>query len=156
MMRLADVWRMKSVHKPCSTPACRTSAATCSVSSCKPCADVRTLSCLTIRARFQRRHRGKRLALEEFEKCAAGGRDVVDILVEAELVDSRDGIAPAGDAERFRFGDRMGERFRALGKRRVLEDAHRPIPDDRARLLERACERLCGLWADVEDHLVAR
>src|SRR5919108_566844 len=78
------------------------------------------------------------LAFEEFEECAAGGRDVIDLLGDAELVDGCDCIAAAGDAvcRRLCYGAR--QRLGAFGERVVLEHAERSVPDDRARLLERA------------------
>src|SRR5581483_492043 len=132
MTRLAEVWRMKSVHRPSPTPAWRTSAATCCVTSCKPWPGVRTLSCLSIGARFERRDRRQFLALQEFEECATGGRDVVDVRGNAELVDRRDRVAAAGDGVGLRPGDGARQRLGAFGEGLVLEHADRSVPDDGA------------------------
>src|SRR5207248_7857114 len=46
------------------------------------------------------RHGGKRLAFEEFEKCAASGRYVADPIRHTEFVDGRDRVTAAGERER--------------------------------------------------------
>src|SRR3989440_8883951 len=122
---------------PSSTLASRTACATWLVISCSPCARVVTLNCLTIRARFERRHGGQRLALEEFEERAASGRDVIDVVGDAELVDRRDRIAAAGDRVGLRLCDRARQRLSAFGEGVVLEHAHWAVPHDGAGFLKR-------------------
>src|SRR5690242_11153133 len=103
------------------------------------------LEMLAIGARLERGDCRKGLALEELEEGAAGGRDVVDIVGDAELVDRRHRIAAARDRVRLRFCDRARERLCTFGERFILEYTDRPIPDDRAGLLERSRERFCRL-----------
>src|ERR1043165_1492326 len=154
MTRLAEVCRMYTVHSPWSTPARRTSSAMSAVTSCKPCPGVRTLNCLTIGARFERRDGGECFSFQELEERAAGRRDVIDIARDAELVDRRHGIAAARDRERFGASDGARERLGAAREGVVLEDADRPVPHDGARALEGMRERERRLRADVEDHVV--
>ena len=80
------------------------------------------------------RDRRQRLALEEFEERAAAGRDVADPVGDAELGDRGERVAAAGDRERVRCRDRLGDGLRAAGERVELEHADRPVPDDRAGL----------------------
>src|SRR5688500_20352708 len=115
-------------------PASRTRDSIFCVMSCSPCPGVSKLNCLTIRARFERRDGGKLLALEEVEEGAAGGRDVVDALVDLELVDRGDRVAAAGDRERLRARDRFRERLRPLGERLLLDYAPGPVPHEGAEL----------------------
>src|SRR5689334_24682210 len=79
------------------------------------------LEMLAIGARLERSDRRKGLALEELEECTACGRDVVDVVGDAELVDRRHRIAAAGDGKRLRLGDRAADRLRAFGERVDLE-----------------------------------
>src|SRR5687767_11124346 len=99
MRRLAEVCRTKSVQRPSSSFASRTSDATFAVISCSPCPGVSTENCLTIGAGFERRDGREGLAFEELEECATGGRDVVDAAFQAELVDRGHRVAAAGDRE---------------------------------------------------------
>ena len=52
---------------------------------------------------------------------------------QAELVQRADRVGAADDRERVRARDRLGDRLRALGEARPLEDAHRAVPEDRLR-----------------------
>ena len=53
-----------------------------------------------------------------------------------------------------RFSNRVGERLGTLRKGSHLEDAHRAVPDDRARRAELLREELRRFRADVENHLI--
>src|SRR5690606_29050627 len=114
--RLAEVCCTKTVQRPSATPAARTASCTTPVMSCRPCPCVSTLSALTIGAGFERRNRWELLSLQELEKRATRGGDVVDPLGDAELVDRRHRVAAAGDGERLRIRDGAGEGFSTLGK----------------------------------------
>src|SRR4051812_10758812 len=111
---------------------------------------------LTIRAGFEGRDRGECLAFEELEKRPAGGRNVVDLVRDAVLIDSGHGVAAARNREALGGGDRARERLRAVRIRLLLEHADRTVPDDRARFRKLRRVRLGGLRTDVEDHVVAR
>src|SRR5687768_2356887 len=130
MTRLADVCRTKTVQRPSLMEAVRTTDATCAVMSWSPWPGVSKPNCLIIRPGFERRDRREFLAFEEFEKRAAGGRDVADLLVDLELVDRGHGVAAARDRERFRAGDGLRHGLGALGERLLLEHADRAVPDD--------------------------
>src|SRR4030095_4689806 len=118
--------------------------------SYSPWPRVSTLNCLTIRARFERRDRGQRLALQELEERPAGGGDVVDLVRDAVLVDRRHGVAAACDREALGPRDCAGQRLRAVRIRLLLEHADRTVPDDRSRLLELGGVGLRGPRADIE------
>src|SRR5690349_24530387 len=94
------------------------------------------LEMLAIGARLERGDRRKGLALEELEERTACGRDVVDVVGDAELVDRRHRIAAAGDRVGLRFCDRAREHLCTFGERFVLEHADRAVPHDGAGLLE--------------------
>jgi hypothetical protein len=57
------------------------------------------------RSLLQRRDGGQLLALEKLEKRAATGRDVRDVVADAELLDGRERVAAAGDRESLARGD---------------------------------------------------
>src|SRR3954468_19230899 len=119
-----------------SGPASRAIRATSAVISCSPWPRVATENGLTIGARLERRDRGQRLAFEELEERAAGGRDVVDAALQAELVDRGGRVAPACARERVRLGDGAADGVRAPGEGVELEHAERAVPDDGAGRLE--------------------
>ena len=75
---------------------------------------------------------------------------------EAQLLDRRRGVAAADDRNRAGFRDRLGDRLGADCEGVELEHAHRAVPDDRARVLDRVREQLDGLGADVHAHHVVR
>ena len=65
---------------------------------------------------------------------AAAGRDVVDAVGEAELRDGGGAVAAADDGEPLRLGDRLGHGAGAGLEARVLEHAHRAVPEHGAGL----------------------
>ena len=79
-----------------------------------------------------RMDRGQRPAFQEFEKRAAAGRDVADLLLHAVLGDRGQRVAAAGDRKRRRVRDRLRQVPGAAGERIELEHAHRAVPDDGA------------------------
>src|SRR5690606_7397724 len=56
-------------------------------------------------ARLQRGDRRQGLAFQELEEGTATGGDVADLLLDAVLVDSGQGVAATGDGERLGLGD---------------------------------------------------
>ena len=73
------------------------------------------------------------------------------VVGEAELVQRAHRVGAADDGERLLVrGDRLRDGLRALGEARPLEHAHRPVPEDRARLGDDAAEPLARLRPDVE------
>jgi hypothetical protein len=86
------------------------------------------------------------------EERAARGRDVADALGHAGHVHGGDGIAAADHREARAVGDGARDRDRARRERRLLEDAHRPVPDDGPRRLEHVGEPLHGPRPDVQAH----
>src|SRR6476469_9068644 len=104
--------------------------------SYSPWPRVSTLSCLTIRAGFEGRHRGTCLAFQELQKRAARGRNVVDFVRDAILVDRGHGVATARDGKPLRAGDGARQRLRPLGVRLLFEHADRAVPHDGPGLRE--------------------
>src|SRR6478752_3310266 len=88
------------------------------------------------RSLLQRRDGGQLLALEELEKRAATGRNVRDVVADAELLDGRERVAAAGDREGLARGDGLGDAARAGRELGVLEHAERAVPNDRAGALQ--------------------
>ncbi len=70
---------------------------------------------------------GEVALLDELERRAATGADVVDLVGEAELADRRRAVAATDDGERARRGDRVGDGAGAGRERRELEHAHGPF-----------------------------
>ena len=77
---------------------------------------------------------GRVLALDQLERRAAAGGEVVDRVAPGRTArappPSRRRRRPSGPA---RSRDRLGHRARARRERLQLERAHRPVPEDRAR-----------------------
>ena len=65
-------------------------------------ATVASVSVVARRRRSRISTRRQRLAFQEFEECAAAGRDVADLVGDAVLGDRRERVAAAGDRERRR------------------------------------------------------
>src|SRR5438132_157351 len=86
-----------------------------------------------VRALLEDLERRQLLAFEHLEERAAAGRDVADVLLDAVLRDRRERVAAARDAEGRGLRDGARDRLRAVRERVELEDAHRPVPHDRAR-----------------------
>ena len=85
------------------------------------------------RAASQHRHGRQSLAFDEFEERAAAGGDVGDAVLDAVLLDRRQGIAAAGERKRLAAGDRIGDRLGALAELIEFEHPDRAVPDDGAR-----------------------
>ena len=92
----------------------------------------------------------------QLERGAAAGRGPGDPVEQPELVERANRVGAADDRERVRAGDRLGHRLRALREARPLEDAHRPVPEDRLRRRDLGRERLARLGADVEPEPAVR
>src|SRR6266545_30427 len=106
------------------------------------------------RARLQHRHRRQRLAFQEFEEGASGGRDIRDPVGNSELVDRGYRVGPAGDRERARSGDGFRQSLGPRGERVELEDADGTVPDDGARLGDDGLQRRDRRRTDIENHIV--
>ena len=66
----------------------------------------------------------ERFAFQVFERRAAAGGDVGELVVQAGLVDKRDGLAAADDGRRvLELGEGFGHGERALGEGGILGDA---------------------------------
>src|SRR5690606_7411997 len=105
-----------------------------------------------IRSSSQRVETGEVALLEQLEGRSPTGGDVVDLAREAELGDRRGGVAPADDGETPALGDRLGDGAGAGREARVLEDTHRPVPEDGAGLADDVGELGGGARPDVEAH----
>src|SRR3712207_8595841 len=82
-------------------------------------------------------------ALEVLQRRAAAGADVpVGGLVETQLPDGRGGVPAAHDRQAVHRGDRRRDPAAALLEGGELEDAHRPVTEDRARVPEIGTEQL--------------
>ena len=79
-----------------------------------------------------------------------------DLVGKAQLLAGGCGVAAADDGHSVGIGQRLRNGDRAFGKRRVLEHAHRPVPDDGLCALDRVCKQRAGLLADVQTFLVSR
>src|SRR5687768_11084766 len=88
----------------------------------------------------ERGQAGEVALLEELERRATAGGHVVDLVVEAELGERRGAVAPADDGEAPAVGHRLGHRLRARREPRILEHAHRAVPEDRAGLTDHVDE----------------
>src|SRR3954447_6078818 len=104
----------------------------------------------------ERLHAGQALALEQLERGAAAGREVVHLVPEAEAHQRRRRVAAADDRGAPRARHRLRHRARAGGERLHLEGAHRAVPEHRARARDFAAVRLRRAWADVEPHPAVR
>ena len=71
------------------------------------------------------------------------------LVAQAHLLDSRSGVAAADDGDRIALGHRLGNGQRAGSEGRVLEHAHRAVPDDGPGTLDGLGVERRGLRADV-------
>ena len=78
------------------------------------------------------------------------------LVCEAQLLDRCCGVAAADDRNGAGRCDRLGNFLGADSEGIELKYAHRAVPDDRARVLDRVREQLDGLGADVHAHHVVR
>ena len=95
-------------------------------------------------------------AREEFERCAAAGRNVRDPVGNAGTLDGLFGIAASYHRNRARFRHGFCECDRALIERRLFENAHRAVPDHRLRAADDRLRKPQLSSADVDRHLVGR
>ncbi len=72
--------------------------------------------------------------LEELERCAAAGGQVVDPVRQSELSQSGGAVSSAHDREAGGVRHRLGHGPRPRREARILEDAHGPVPEDGTRL----------------------
>ena len=101
--------------------------------------------------RRKRRDAGQLVAGEELERGAAAGRDVAEPVGDAGLVRRRDRLAAADQGEAGAGGERVRHRAGAGVERRLLEDAERAVPEQRAgRRRRRRRTRSRVARADVE------
>src|SRR5438093_897749 len=83
-----------------------------------------------IRGLPQRGEPGEVALLDELQRGAAAGGHVVDLVVEAELLEGAGAVAPAHDGEPLAVGHGLGDLAGAGGEAVVLEDAHGTVPED--------------------------
>ena len=107
-----------------------------------------------VRLMHESLHAGQRLALDQLERRAAAGREVVDPVGEPELRERRGGVAAADDRRRRASPATASATARVPGRERLeLERAHRAVPEHRARAARsprRSARAVRG--ADVEAH----
>ncbi len=70
-------------------------------------------------------------SLDELQRRAAAGREVVDPLLEPHRASAAAESPPPDDRQARSERDRLGDRARAGRERLQLERAHRPVPEDR-------------------------
>src|SRR6266540_919738 len=88
--------------------------------------------CTTSDSRLAERDDTRQLAAaEEFQRCAAAGRDVRDAIGDARLGDRGNRVAAADDGRSFDLRDGPRHFDRALRERVDLEHTHRAIPGHR-------------------------
>src|SRR4051812_46875536 len=68
--------------------------------------------------------------LDVLERGAAAGGHVVDLPVEAELLEGRCAVAAAHDREPAALGHRLRDGAGAGFEAGILEDAHGPVPEE--------------------------
>ena len=99
---------------------------------------------------LERLHAGQNLALDELERRAAAGREVIDAVLQAEARERGGRVAPAHHREARRGGNSLGDGARPGGERLQLESSHRPVPEHGARLPDHAGVPLSRGGPDVE------
>src|ERR1700678_245229 len=67
--------------------------------------------------------------LDELEGGAPAGREMVDLVVQAEQLEGACAVTTTDDGEALGRGDGVGDSPRACSKTGVLEDAHRAVPE---------------------------
>src|SRR3954453_6767729 len=97
------------------------------------------------------RHEPRKVAvLEQFEGRSASRRHVVDLVVQAELGERGCAVATADDGERLRVRHGLGDGAGARRESRIFEHAHRPVPEDGARVHDHIAEPGRRTGTDVE------
>ena len=99
-----------------------------------------------------RRHTRKHLAFHVFEQGAAAGRNIRNLVRQAELVDARHRIAAADERVgtlRGSLGDSLGHGARTGCELVDLEHAHGAVPKDRLALEDLLAEHLLAFLGDV-------
>ena len=79
---------------------------------------------------------------------------MVDLIGESELFDGGDGITSADNTEALRVRDGSSHEFGAIREGRLLEHAHRAVPENRSRGQDDVAERVGAFRADIEDCLI--
>src|SRR5215469_14551727 len=83
----------------------------------------------------QRLYAGQLLAFQEFERRAATGGDMSDLVGDVGCFHGCDGITATNDRDGAAVvGNRVSDLEGAFGKSRDFEDAHGAIPDDGASI----------------------
>src|SRR3546814_4936820 len=88
--------------------------------------------------------------LQQLERGAAAGADVVDLAGQPELSDRGRRVAAADHREGTRLSDGLSHGARPGLEALVLEDAHRPVPEHGAGIEDRVGELGRGARSDVE------
>src|SRR5579859_5050427 len=88
--------------------------------------------------------------LEVLERRPPAGREVVDPVSQAEGGQGAGTVPSADHGEPLAVGDRLGHGVGAGGEAGVLEDTHRPVPEDRARAGDPIGKFGGGARSDVE------
>ena len=97
---------------------------------------------------------GQLATLEELERCAAAGADVGHLGGQPLLLDRGHAVAAADHDRRpvlGLVGEEAGDRLRAVGERRDLEDAERSVPEDGLHVGQGLLDRGPALLAHVHD-----
>src|SRR3954451_8523012 len=88
--------------------------------------------------------------LEQFERRPASRRDVVDLVIQAELGERSRAVATPDDGERLRVRHSLGDGAGPRRESRIFEHAHRSVPEDGASVHDHIAERGCRTGTDVE------
>ena len=91
---------------------------------------------------------------EKLQRRPSARRHVRELVGDARLLGGLDALAAADDGDGLRARDELRQRARSLVEGRLLEDAHGPVPEDRARGTEQPPELLERARPDVERHRV--
>src|SRR6266542_5375068 len=112
--------------------------------------------CTTSDSRLAERDDTRQLAAaEEFQRCAAAGRDVRDAIGDARLGDRGDRVAAADARRAFHDRDRASDLDGPLRECVDLEHAHGAIPRDGLRARDDAAVGRNRRRPDVEPHAIA-
>src|SRR3954471_23270160 len=101
-------------------------------------------------------HARQALALEQLERRAATGRQVVDPIGHPELLQRSAGVAAAYDGRTGRVRDGFCHSARSCRERLHLERAHWTVPEDRPGSFNLSRIGLDGLRSDIEAHPAVR
>src|SRR3546814_9423762 len=102
------------------------------------------------RSAAEGREAGEVALLQQLERGAAAGADVVDLAGQPELSDRGRRVAAADHREGTRLSDGLSHGARPGLEALVLEDAHRPVPEHGAGIEDRVGELGRGARSDAE------